>query len=583
MSDQDQIIARDQAYIAVNGSQLPADILNDLIRIEVESTLYLPDMVTIIFHDDELDLVDGDRFALGAALEVELDDLDGNSTSVFSGEITAVEPEFDANYTSTLTVRGLAKSHRLNRERKSQTFLNQKISDIVSTIASEGGLSLQVDATTTTHDYVVQDNQTDLEFLYHLASLAGYSLSFAEGKLWFKKRTWSAGEVTLQWGSTLRSFVPSVNVAGQVNEVIVRGWDMKAKKEVTGKATSSTTHPSVNLGGSGGDVTKKAVSAASRVVTGIAVVDSAYAGAVAQGILNTINEQFIQAEGRAEGNPNIKAGNKVKIEKIGNKFSGTYFVTTATHIWDSSGYVVDFRVEGSQPELMSNLVSGTSEDLVRRWPGVVPAVVTNNTDPDNFGRVKVKFDWLGDNIESDWARVAAPGAGKERGMLWLPEVDDEVLVAFEFGDFNHPYVVAGLWNGKDKPPLQTSAAVKSGKVEVRQFKTRAGHVITLDDTSGSEKIEIIDAKSKTSIVMDTASEQVTIKAGATRSITMGKSNIEVKASSNTAVLSDSDIKLTVGGSTITIGTAMIEIKSGSGSVKLDPSGVTVQGAMVKIN
>ena len=74
MSYQDQIIARDQAYIAVKGSQLPADILNDLIRIEVESTLYLPDMVTIIFHDDELDLVDGDRFALGAALEVELDD-----------------------------------------------------------------------------------------------------------------------------------------------------------------------------------------------------------------------------------------------------------------------------------------------------------------------------------------------------------------------------------------------------------------------------------------------------------------------------------------------------------------------------
>src|SRR5664280_3415392 len=121
------------------------------------------------------------------------------------------------------------------------------------------------------------------------------------------------------------------------------------------------------------------------------------------------------------------------------------------------------------------LISGTAEQEVhsRRITGVVVGVVTNNQDPDGFGRVKVKFPWLSDVDESDWARVAAPMAGNKRGFYFLPEVDDEVLVAFEHGDVRFPYVLGALWNGKDAPPATNG----DGKNNVRVIQSRSGHVI----------------------------------------------------------------------------------------------------------
>ncbi|NTW02923.1 MAG: phage tail protein, partial [Oscillochloris sp.] len=133
-----------------------------------------------------------------------------------------------------------------------------------------------------------------------------------------------------------------------------------------------------------------------------------------------------------------------------------------------------------------------------RFYGVTVGVVTNNQDPDSLGRVKVKLPWLSDQDESFWARVVAPMAGKDRGLYLLPEIDDEVLVAFEHGMIEYPYVLGALWNGKDNPPETNS----NGKNNMRTLKSRSGMIIRLDDTDGSEKIEISDASGKNSIVID---------------------------------------------------------------------------------
>ena len=140
--------------------------------------------------------------------------------------------------------------------------------------------------------------------------------------------------------------------------------------------------------------------------------------------------------------------------------------------------------------------------------GVTVGVVTNNQDPDGLGRVKVRFPWLSDEDESFWARIVTPMAGNDRGLYLLPEVDDEVLVAFQQGRVEIPYVLGALWNGKDKPP----EANGDGKNARRTLKSRSGHVIRLDDTDGGEKIEIIDAKGKESIVLDTAKNTITLSA-----------------------------------------------------------------------
>jgi uncharacterized protein involved in type VI secretion and phage assembly len=166
---------------------------------------------------------------------------------------------------------------------------------------------------------------------------------------------------------------------------------------------------------------------------------------------------------------------------------------------------------------------------------MVVGLVTNNQDPDGMGRVKVNFPWLSDADESFWARVVSPMAGKERGIYFLPEVDDEVLVGFEHGDIRFPYVIGALWNGKDAPP-ETNG---DGKNNVRVIKSRSGHVIRLTDEDGKEKIEIIDKSEKNSIAIDTANNEITITSekdivlSATKgAIKLDAKNIEIKSSAD---------------------------------------------------
>jgi uncharacterized protein involved in type VI secretion and phage assembly len=127
-----------------------------------------------------------------------------------------------------------------------------------------------------------------------------------------------------------------------------------------------------------------------------------------------------------------------------------------------------------------------------RIVGPVVGIVTDNRDPDEMGRVRVKLPWLSDGIESNWARVTTPMAGPGRGLFLLPEVDDEVLVAFEHGDPRRPVVIGCLWNGVDTPP-ETNA---NGENNVRLLRSRAGHELRMDDTEDAQEITLSDKDQK---------------------------------------------------------------------------------------
>jgi uncharacterized protein involved in type VI secretion and phage assembly len=212
-----------------------------------------------------------------------------------------------------------------------------------------------------------------------------------------------------------------------------------------------------------------------------------------------------------------------------------------------------------------NLLDVLSMDggaVAQRMSGVVVGVVTNTQDPAGLGRVKVKFPWLSDSEESFWARVATPMAGKGRGFYFLPEVEDEVLLAFEHGDARFPYVLGALWNGQDKPPENND----KGENNIRSIKSRSGHVIRLNDTDGGEKIEIMDKSGKNTIVIDTAKNTITMT-------------------------SDKDITLSATKGTIKLDAQKIEIKS-SAETKIEAGAgmdvkatgtMNVKGAMVNIN
>ncbi len=111
-------------------------------------------------------------------------------------------------------------------------------------------------------------------------------------------------------------------------------------------------------------------------------------------------------------------------------------------------------------------------------------------DPQNWGRVRVKYPWLTNDAESNWARVIGIGAGPETGYCVIPEVGDEVLVGFIHGDFSQPCVLGGLWNGQDKLPPETDGASGGEKPKVRSWRSRTGHKIAIYDNTDN-KIEIV--------------------------------------------------------------------------------------------
>jgi len=309
------------------------------------------------------------------------------------------------------------------------------------------------------------------------------------------------------------------------------------------------------------------------VVTQHPVRSQSEADQLAKSIFEELTSGNLQAEGVAAGNALLTAGCKVKVNALGSKFSGEYFVSHTRHTYDpEDGYLTEFTISGRSPDTFTDLLTGGAGTNPgtngNNGPaGVVIGLVTNNQDPDGQGRVKVKFPWLSDDQESNWARLAMPMAGKNRGLFLLPEVGDEVLVMFEQGDVNHPYVIGAVWNGSDTPPLPASQAVNgSGEVVQRIFKTRAGHTVIFDDSDDSPGIQIIDKTGNNKIVIDSKDNKLTIELDGDVKLT-SKGKIEVEA--------QTDMNFKANGSMSLKASAGMDIQA-DGSVK-------VKGATVELN
>lgn len=186
------------------------------------------------------------------------------------------------------------------------------------------------------------------------------------------------------------------------------------------------------------------------------------------------------------------------------------------------------------------------------WYGVFPALVTDIRDPDNQGRVKVSLPWAADSGGSDyqvWARLATMMAGSGRGTWFVPDKNDEVLVAFEGGDPRRPYVLGGLWNGSDSPPESMDG---SGNNYKKVIKSRNGVKITLDDTSGTETLTLETP----------AGQKVTLKDGP-GSIELADSNGNSIKLDSSGITMTTSSQLQVNASTATVSAGSVTVNAGS--------------------
>ncbi len=556
--------------IKVGGQAVSEEFMRCLEEVVVDSSLYLPSLFTIRLWDDTLKWADDTSLAIGKEVEITAkpdEESGGQESLLIKGEITALEPEFSATGRSTMTLRGYDKSHRLHRGRKTRTFLSKSDSDLAGTLASEAGLSASTDSTSVIHEHVLQNNQTNMEFLRARAERIGFQVFAADGKLYFKQGDATLGDgPTLTFMENLLSFRPCWSSSGQADVFKVKGWDAKGKKAIE---QQKSPNAALNQGGmtqTGGALASSAFSSAEEVITAWPVATADEATALAQGMSDTLSRDFVQAEGLCDGNPGVKAGYKVTIKNVGTRFSGKYLVTAATHVYTSERYETSFTISGRRPGTLSHLLdagSGHGGSNQAVMPGVVTAVVSNLNDPDDLGRVKVKYAWLGE-IESWWARIAAPMAGAQRGLQILPEINDEVLIAFEHGDVHRPYIVGGLWSSTDKPPKKNSEAVVGGKVNQRVLKTRQGHLIVLDDKQGEELISITSKSGHTVILDDkSGSEKITIRDKT------GNNEMVINSTNNSMTINvNGDFSVTAKGKITLKSTQDMTLEASSGNAKM---------------
>ncbi|NUT50359.1 MAG: phage tail protein [Saccharothrix sp.] len=209
--------------------------------------------------------------------------------------------------------------------------------------------------------------------------------------------------------------------------------------------------------------------------------------------------------------------------------------------------------------------------------GLVVGLVVDLRDPLRLGRVKVRYPELGADVRSDWARLITPMAGKGRGMVFRPEVGEEVVIGFLQGDARAPYVLGGVWNDKDRPP----AGDADGKNNLRFITSRSGHVVRLDDTAGRERIEVVDKSKACRVVIDSARKKVVVVAGA--------GGIEL-VSTGTIKLSGKDVTINatntvkVNGRAVDVSsTTSTQVKAGTTLSATARQNVTIRGNTVNIN
>ncbi len=337
--------------VIIDGTALSLEAKAHVESVTVDDSVEMPSMFTVdIIGAEDLKkpfpwVDDEELFAIGKAVEVKLG-YGSSLETVFKGEITALEPEFTSTRLPSMIVRGYDRRHRLQRGRKTRTFVKQKDSQIASKIASEAGLTADAEDTKVTHDYVIQANQTDMNFLLDRARRIQFEVVVADKKLLFRPVQNSKGEVlTITPADHLLEFSPRLSSAMQASEVNVRGWSPKDKKEIVGKA--KTGDESSTMGGrkSGPKLAEAAFGAAAVLVTAAPVMTQAEADQMAKARFNEWALAFIIGGGTCLGRTDMRAGKVIKIDGIGKRFGGQYYVVSASHRFSArNGYLTYFEV-----------------------------------------------------------------------------------------------------------------------------------------------------------------------------------------------------------------------------------------------
>jgi Bacteriophage probable baseplate hub protein len=267
-------------------------------------------------------------------------------TLMHQGLITSVNASFPAGSMPQLTVSGYDLSYGMMQGKISHNWGKKKDSDIARELAGKHKLKANVQDSHVEHPKIEQNQQSDYQFLKTLAERNGYELYVFHDTLFFREpANDESGTLTLEWGKGLLSFSPEINIAEQVTNVEVRGWNVDRKQEIVGKARKGD-EPGRDRGRkSGGEFNAEACKQDITLRVRLPVYSQQEADRQAKAILKKRSEGFVKGSGESIGIPEILADKNIALKGLGDMFSRTYYIEQSTHTINTSGYKTSFRVK----------------------------------------------------------------------------------------------------------------------------------------------------------------------------------------------------------------------------------------------
>jgi uncharacterized protein involved in type VI secretion and phage assembly len=566
-------------YVAV----LSVDVVNKVGQIaECRITLVDGNPAT-----QEFPLTDDTKLAPGAEIRVKAHHGDDEALEIFSGLVIRLRTRISGDASSTLELECRSKAAKLHQVRTSALYTEQKDSDIISKIANDAGLSPKVTATTANQAQILRSDCTDWEYIKLLAERNGLLLYCDGNDLCAKTPDLTAGSVlNVTFGTDIYEVDLEISAQRAFSEAKFQSWGIKdqSAQEADSKAFK---------GPEWGNLTIKKLANVLMAGTPKGPVFATPADLAAD-LLQTYSSAVVQGTelGRIVGSVRfvgsvlVKPNTSIDLAGLSERMNGKAFVTGVEHRLEDGAWMTTAHL-GAVPQ---------SEGFGTRRPPVVAAGVTTpihglqvgvvkqlHDDPDGLARIKITLPMVaGAEDDGIWARLAAPYAGSATGIDFLPEIGDEVIVAFMGGDPSNPVILGSVHNPKAVGPVE---ATEENNLKIIQ--TRSGIKMTFDD---EKKAVTIDTPGGAQVTLDDDANVVKLKDQNGNEAELGSAGITLSSPKDITLDAKGNVVLkaaqdvTIDGLNVTAAAQAGATVKGNASAEISASGTTtVKGAMVMIN
>jgi phage baseplate assembly protein gpV/phage protein D len=485
--------------VETDGRGLDARAAHCLAAVRVSQRLAAPAQCELTFHSDVTTTLPD----LGSDLVVRVA---RNADPLFAGQITAVEHVFSGDGEHSVIARAYDPLHQLRKRQQPRVLVQTTVAGLADQLATAIGLESNAATDGPTWQNVLQHQQNDFELLVLMSARCGLYPVLGGSTLRLITLEGTGDAVLLHWGRELLEATVELNCDRSTRRVTAAGWDPLTAQSFEGSASGARSGRQTRAQASpsvvGGDD--------DLALFGEYASDRDHAEALAQAELDARSAAEVTLTGTAEGDTRLCAGTPVDVSGLTDELDGRYVLCAAVHTIDAEhGYLTQFS---------------TRPPAARQRPIAAVAAlgqVTSVDDPDERGRVRVKFPTY-DELESDWLGVITPGAGRSRGIVALPDVDDLVLVVFPHEDAATGIVIGGLYGTGGPPdPGVVDAAVRRFSIH-----TADGQQVVLDDDQHRLRLE-----DKSGSSVELAPDGLTIHAATDLTIEAPGKTVTIRADS----------------------------------------------------